>query len=42
VFIVDDLDKSFVERLWSAFLGRPAIDRPDAAALADNPLALRS
>jgi G3E family GTPase len=42
VFIVNDLDKSFVERLWSAFLGRPAIDQPDAAALADNPLALRS
>lgn len=42
VFIVRDLDKSFVERLWDAFLGRPAIDRPDATALADNPLALRS
>jgi G3E family GTPase len=42
VFIVKDLDRSFVERLWAAFLGRPAIDQPDAAALADNPLALRS
>lgn len=40
VFIVKDLDKSFVERLWNAFLGRPAIDEPDAAALTDNPLAL--
>jgi G3E family GTPase len=40
VFIVQDLDKSFVERLWNAFLGRPALDQPDAAALADNPLAL--
>ncbi|HKH35313.1 MAG TPA: GTP-binding protein [Beijerinckiaceae bacterium] len=40
VFIVKDLDKSFVERLWNAFLGRPAVDSPDAAALTDNPLAL--
>ncbi|MDF3060279.1 MAG: GTP-binding protein [Microvirga sp.] len=40
VFIVKDLDKSFVERLWNAFIGRPAVDTPDAAALADNPLAL--
>ena len=28
VFIVKDLDKSFVERLWDAFLGKPRIDRP--------------
>jgi G3E family GTPase len=41
VFIVKDLDKSFVERLWGAFLGKPAVDAPDAAALADNPLAFR-
>ncbi|HEX8168014.1 MAG TPA: GTP-binding protein [Beijerinckiaceae bacterium] len=41
VFIVRDLEKSFVERLWDAFLGKPRIDAPDAAALADNPLALR-
>jgi G3E family GTPase len=41
VFIVQDLDRSFVERLWNAFLGRPAVDQPDAAALADNPLSLR-
>lgn len=40
VFIVRDLDRSFVERLWNAFLGRPGVDEPDAAALADNPLAL--
>jgi len=40
VFIVKDLDKSFVERLWNAFLGRPAVDSRDAAALTDNPLAL--
>lgn len=40
VFIVQDLDRRFVERLWDAFLGRPAIDQPDGAALAHNPLAL--
>ena len=41
VFIVQDLDPTFVERLWNAFLGKPAVDQPDAAALADNPLSLR-
>jgi G3E family GTPase len=41
VLIVKDLDRSFVEPLWNAILGRPELDRPDAAALADNPLALR-
>jgi G3E family GTPase len=41
VFIVQDLDRTFVERLWNAFLGKPAPDQPDAAALADNPLSLR-
>ncbi|KAA2235787.1 CobW family GTP-binding protein [Salinarimonas soli] len=40
VFIVSDLDKHFVERLWRAFLGEPGIDQPDAAALSDNPLAI--
>jgi G3E family GTPase len=41
VFIVDGLDRDFIERLWNAFLDRPAIDQPDAAALSDNPLSLR-
>ncbi len=41
VFIVNDLDRSVVEQLWNAFLGRPKIDEPDAAALRDNPLSLR-
>jgi G3E family GTPase len=41
VFIVDGLDRSFIDRLWNAFLGRPSIDQPDAAALSDNPLSLR-
>lgn len=39
VLIVRDLDPEFVRRLWDAFLGRPRIDAPDAAALHDNPLA---
>jgi len=41
VFIVDDLERETVEKLWNAFLGRPAIDAPDAAAISDNPLSLR-
>ena len=36
VFIVDDLERDIVEKLWNAFLGKPAIDQPDAAALSDN------
>ncbi|HEY8261521.1 MAG TPA: GTP-binding protein, partial [Methylosinus sp.] len=39
VFIVEDLDESFVARLYAAVAGLPAPDAPDAAALADNPLA---
>ncbi|MEA1830898.1 GTP-binding protein [Methylobacterium durans] len=40
VLIVRDLDPAFVGQLWDAFLGRPTIDAPDAAALTDNPLAI--
>jgi len=40
VFILRDLDESFVRRLWGAFDGTPAIDTPDAQALTDNPLAI--
>ena len=40
VLIVEDLDERVVTRLWDAFLGRPAPDQPDAAALGANPLAL--
>ncbi|MFG5118624.1 CobW family GTP-binding protein [Methylorubrum sp. POS3] len=40
VMIVHDLDPDFVRRIWDAFLGRPAIDAPDRAALTDNPLAI--
>lgn len=39
VFIVKDLDETFVSRLYGALAGVPALDAPDAAALADNPLA---
>jgi G3E family GTPase len=41
VFIVQDLDREPVEKLWNAFVGNPGIDQPDAAALSDNPLSLR-
>jgi G3E family GTPase len=41
VFIVDGIGREDVEKLWNAFLGKPAIDQPDAAALSDNPLSLR-
>jgi len=30
-----------VKKLWDAFLGRPGVDQPDAAALSDNPLSIR-
>jgi G3E family GTPase len=39
VFVVKDLDESFVSGLYAALAGRPQIDAPDAAALKDNPLA---
>jgi G3E family GTPase len=38
VFIVRDLDPSAIQGLFQAFLGTPAIDQPDRAALVDNPL----
>lgn len=38
VFIVRDLDPRSVDDLFRAFLGRSAVDRPDRAALLDNPL----
>ena len=40
VLIVRDLDPGFVRRIWDAFLGKPALDTPDRAALTDNPLAI--
>ncbi len=41
VFIVKDIERPVIDALWNAFLGKPAIDSPDAAALTDNPLSLR-
>jgi G3E family GTPase len=38
VFIVRDLPERTVRELFEAFLGAPAPDRPDHAALTDNPL----
>ncbi|MDR7039931.1 G3E family GTPase [Methylobacterium sp. BE186] len=40
VLIVRDLEPAFVAKLWDAFLGRPRVDAPDAAALTANPLAI--
>jgi G3E family GTPase len=40
VLIGMDLDRDHVERLFSAFVGKPMIDTPDRAALQDNPLAV--
>jgi G3E family GTPase len=42
VFIVKDLEESFVAGLYAAFTGTPSIGEPDAAALTDNPLAPKS
>jgi G3E family GTPase len=38
VFITRDLPERSVRELFEAFLGKPAADRPDRAALTDNPL----
>jgi len=38
VFITRDLPERTVRELFEAFLGKPAADRPDIAALTDNPL----
>ncbi|NDA48447.1 MAG: GTP-binding protein [Alphaproteobacteria bacterium] len=38
VFILKDLEPSFVEKFWALFTGAPAIDQADSQALRDNPL----
>ena len=38
VFIVSDIAPRTIEDLFNAFLGVAQVDRPDRAALADNPL----
>ena len=40
VFITYDLDEAFVSELFDAFVGRIAPDRPDRAALTENPLSV--
>ena len=42
VFIVKDVEEAFVAGLYAAFAGEPRVDAPDAAALAENPLAPRA
>ncbi|HEV7308934.1 GTP-binding protein [Ensifer sp.] len=40
VLITKGLTEEFVRDLFDAFTGKPRIDRPDAQALSDNPLAI--
>ncbi len=40
VLITKGLSESFVSDLFAAFTGHPRVDRPDRAALEDNPLAV--
>ena len=40
VLITQDLPEEFVADLFAAFTGTPRVDRPDRAALEDNPLAV--
>lgn len=40
VLITQGLAEEFVQDLFAAFTGQPKIDRPDRAALEDNPLAV--
>ena len=40
VLITQDLSEEFVSDLFAAFTGTPRVDRPDRAALEDNPLAV--
>ncbi|MDW9593631.1 GTP-binding protein [Sinorhizobium meliloti] len=40
VLITKGLEEAFVRDLFDAFTGKPRVDRPDAQALADNPLAV--
>ncbi|MBT1157411.1 GTP-binding protein [Aminobacter anthyllidis] len=40
VLIGIDLPRDYVERLFAAFVNKPAIDTPDRAAMENNPLAI--
>ena len=41
VFILHDMEPSFIQGMWNAFVGI-ATDTPDAAALTQNPLKVSS
>jgi len=38
VFIVRDIAPETISGLFDAFVGAPKVDRPDRAAIVDNPL----
>lgn len=38
VFIVEDLDRDYIESVWRAAAGEPLVDEADARARLDNPL----
>jgi G3E family GTPase len=40
VLITCDMPEDYAQRLFAAFLGEPAVDAPDRAALENNPLAI--
>lgn len=40
VLITHDLAEDYVQRLFGAFIGKPALDAPDRAAMTGNPLAI--
>jgi hypothetical protein len=40
VLIAIDLPEEYVRRLFAIVTAKPAVDTPDRAALADNPLAI--
>jgi G3E family GTPase len=40
VLITLDMPEDYVQRLFAAFMDRPAVDTPDRAAMQDNPLAI--
>lgn len=40
VLITQDMSERFVRDLFDAFVGKPRVDRPDRAALVQNPLAI--
>jgi G3E family GTPase len=41
VFILYDMEPTFIEAVWTAFANVAGVDTPDRAALTDNPLQIR-